>query len=1331
MKRKKPNKSLGLLFVMGLLLLGWKNTTEAAWEDNPYISLSPDGEAYTTQAGVKETEWYEYGTKVHTGVQPTISALQEGEHIYSYKMDGLVPVKTWVVTQQEGLCIHKKYPVENTFHGVNFGRRVCHGSYFSGWLPLCANCNEVVVVCFFYMSDEAAASMQYIDMSKAYYYKCPHCNNLEQALEHPSHTCKNVSKNRYFVCYDANQGTGYMGKSVHMYDNATLYEGREVTPQTTLSLNTFRRKGYIFAGWNTKADGSGEFFEEGETIYNLAKEEGAQVVLYAQWKECSSTLEIDPAGGVYRDRKEITKQTGLYGESFVVASEQLVAPVGYTVEFDTQGGKYVAPVQGTKEWKEWKKEGSFSGELQENTYVFPAQDGAVDRISAVYTECSVVLPLPDREGYSFGGWYLDKECTKRIGTAGDKFTPGKDVVLYAGWVELQLQSTANYSANSGRGAVDLIWKQKDSADKLYTIHQRKIEGEWGQVLSEQKNNTYYETAVEILFSGEEEIYTIPYTGIYHFKLYGAQGGNYKNYNGGRGGYAEADVFLEKGDRLHCIIGGQNGYGGGGSAVKYGVGGGATSVYSEKYGMLLVAGGGGGAWEYVHGLPGGSAQNVVEGKNGEIGESGGGGGYQGGKSGEALRHYHDSACMHVHVGTPDTPGGCYILPVACGNTEFAAREVDRFIYYGNIEEQNGEWVHVFCVRCGSYECNGHLHINYKYVCTKCGKEYDTQVNKCTGIGSYAPDCDGTLLCSYEEGEILEVRAAAGGSNYINKEYCINYLEKEGVRSGNGMLQITAEIIGVLEENEADGISAPDLAAPEKVSEESVSITGLSEKEVRVAFQKPKDNGTVYYHMVQSYDVKTNKLICSSNTTEDTIITGVAGYYYVIDGNAGTEVNKTHSYYAEVAETPFIMVEIKSNIQYLHVAAVDKAGNLGATSHIRIAAEEISYWPLITEKIVLRQWENVKKTSEQDTYFVKADGVTPFEIECEGLVCGNASSKYQITHMSICTWEENGIEGLFTVITPMQGSLEEGVTTYPMHLLRKKTEGMTNITDGGYTVTKRYNYGKNLLWIQQFVIPKEADGQILCLIPQAAVQTNNGFVYSDKVRDSANGIRIIADANGPQMEGLEQLEEMEYLDFSNGEKMQIHLRSRDDGSGLYQFYVEINNMDNNTIVRYDDTQLTGEIVFEVSGEDMVFNGEFQIMVYARDAVGNETVEGVRLQGVGLQAYVERILEPHDAMFKRGESGILHIQTTGYVERVEVSFPQDMLREGESGTFTYVYRVPRYIKTEKLQFMVPLTAADGTKTIQVKAYKNGTELEKQPQFISIHVKGSILDELRTRLR
>ncbi len=1332
MRRKRGIKWFGILLATGLLLGRQFIIVQAGIEENPYVTLSPDGNAYTVQAGEKTGEWYEYGTVVDTGVKATLRDLQRGEHLYDCEATGRIPIGKWFVSQKYGRCIHREYPEEETFHGVSFGRKICKELYFSGWLPLCANCNEVVEVCFFYMSDEAATSMKYIDATKAYYYKCPHCDNLEQGREQVAHICKNISKNRYYVRYDANEGNGYMAKSVHMYDNAEIYEGREVTPQTTLSLNTYHRRGYVFVGWNMLPDGSGEFYEDGAQIFNLTEAEGAEVTLYAQWRKCQSVLQIDLAGGLFQGEKQIVERKGMYGEQYEIPEEEITPPMGYKVTFDTLGGSNVAQIQGTRHLVEWRKEMPFCGELNGSTYTFSNQENIVDKVIAVYAEDAVILPAAEKAGYSFGGWYLDPERNKRVGAAGDEFIPGSDTILYAGWVELQLEAMDNYVSNGGKGAVDLCWTQKDTADKLYTVYQRREGEEWKQLIDKQGDTFVYETTMEFTYSGEEQIYSVPYTGMYKLSLYGAQGENYGAHQGGYGGGVEARVFLEQGDKVSFIIGGQKGFGGGGNAEEYGNGGGATVVKSAKLGELLIAGGGGGASEYTDGMPGGSAGGLHEAKEGESGACGGGGGYRGGQAGKVLLHIHEESCVHEHLGNPAELGGCYNIPVLCGETEFERKEIKRVFYYGNIEEVNGEWVHVFCVRCGSHDCPGHLDIFYGYTCQSCGKVFDKKIEACEEVLFYERDCRVTFLCGYKDNEIISLSAAYGGSNYINTEYCFNPQEYIGLQEGNGKLCISTEMVYLSGETQLNGVVANDYAPPIKIAEDTVILTGVREDEIRVSFEKPQDAGTTYYHKVESLDRKTHQGLCTSNETENLLISGVVGYYYIVDYSVNTKVDKQENYLADSSKNPFLLVEMEQDVQYLHIAPVDKAGNLGETLHLKLTRSNIYNWPLLTEKISIQESSNVKASLQEEAYYIKADGVTPFRLECMGYVYGNAGPQYQITHMSVIYSSQlSDRENIFSVITPMQEVLGEGVKTYSMQELYKKAEGEELLLDGGYTITKRYNYGKNLLWLQEFILPSEIDGQRLQLIPQVAVLGEQGFIYSDELRDRLNGVCIIADGKGPKIDGVEQLEEIQYMDLAAGENMRISLSAQDEGSGLAKFYVEIKNADNGILRLYEDTLLTGQVVFEVTGEDLAFAGEFQIMVVAEDAVGNRTVEGSNLLGVGLQAYVERMLEPHNAGFKRGESGILHIRTMGYVERVEILLPEMLVQEGEPGEIVYVYTLPEYMQTEKLEFVIPLKAPEGVSTIQVKAYKAGTELERKPQYLTIEVKGSILDELRTRLR
>ena len=59
---------------------------------SPYVSFSPDGQAWTTNAGVKNCEYTEYGTIVSTGITSSLRKLQPGEHYYKKACVEQIPV---------------------------------------------------------------------------------------------------------------------------------------------------------------------------------------------------------------------------------------------------------------------------------------------------------------------------------------------------------------------------------------------------------------------------------------------------------------------------------------------------------------------------------------------------------------------------------------------------------------------------------------------------------------------------------------------------------------------------------------------------------------------------------------------------------------------------------------------------------------------------------------------------------------------------------------------------------------------------------------------------------------------------------------------------------------------------------------------------------------------------------------------------------------------------------------------------------------------------------------------------------------------------------------
>ena len=83
------------------------------------------------------------------------------------------------------------------------------------------------------------------------------------------------------VTFDANGGTGTMNDlEVNTGSNQTL------------TLNTFTRTDYRFNGWNTKADGSGTSYSDGQTI--LVDDD---ITLYAQWTNTRGKVSFNSNGG--------------------------------------------------------------------------------------------------------------------------------------------------------------------------------------------------------------------------------------------------------------------------------------------------------------------------------------------------------------------------------------------------------------------------------------------------------------------------------------------------------------------------------------------------------------------------------------------------------------------------------------------------------------------------------------------------------------------------------------------------------------------------------------------------------------------------------------------------------------------------------------------------------------------------------------------------------------------------------------------------------------------------------------------------------------------------
>lgn len=669
--------------------------------DVPGVDFAPEGGAWTVIDPLptdndpdpeNASYWVTSGQEKTTGIALNILQPGVGQHAYHYerhKENTMTPIYKWVCSHKTAMCIHEEVYSgggdDYDYYGIPRTDNTCRKEYWSGWIPYCADCGQIAGYVFHYISPDKVSQIQYIDLAHDYYYKCPHCNELEQANLY-EHDCRAISYNQYIVKYkkNANGARGEMGESYHTYNNATMIDGNEVVPETRLRKNTFTWTGYEFDYWSTNPDGTGERFEDEQEIYNLTAEhydenlsdftgEGI-ITLYAQWKESISTLIVDADGGVYNDPDgvegitvdvtgtisgDITTYAEVpYGGRLALDEDKLTAPWGYKVSFDTHGGEEIEPIQKRKELAAWKTVGTLKGKFRNDMYYFMGPDGSVDTIKATYQQAKITLPDAENGDKELVGWYLDLSFTKYVGLPGDPYTPPSDVTLHAKWADgLILYSETDLAVpdNTYKGGVDLEWNSAIVTDRFYKVFQKKTDesaDDYKVVTSTGSVEDVLEVKKNISYSGTAGNYTIPHNGYYMFTGYGAQGANYSDgslsYTGGKGGSAQVKMYFDAGDIINYSVGGQNGYLNGGEGDPYGNGGGSTRVTYRKKdgstGTVLVAGGGGAACKAGNGGAGGAEINLVaSGGAGEDGVAGGGAGYVGGMAGAYEVHNCTDEC----------------------------------------------------------------------------------------------------------------------------------------------------------------------------------------------------------------------------------------------------------------------------------------------------------------------------------------------------------------------------------------------------------------------------------------------------------------------------------------------------------------------------------------------------------------------------------------------------------------------------------------------------------------------------------------------------------------
>ena len=277
--------------------------------------------------------------------------------------------------------------------------------------------------------------------------EAPTATLYAQWEEHP--------KYNYLVVYNANFG-----------DNETKFDEENVVSvyDTAYTIrtndNTFVRENYTFAGWNTKADGTGESYAYTDLI-GLTAEENA-VILYAQWIEnpkYNYTVTYNAGYGLVpatKDDAQNAIQTYLETYAINVDENTFVRDhydfVGWSTEKNGKveflAGDTITFTQGGSEelFAVWEEHNKYSytviyngngGALEDTAVSYGDSENVTGTYATTHT-ASVDENTFSREHYDFTGWN-----TKADGS-GDAYTAeqvlnltaeNNAVTLYAQWEE--------------------------------------------------------------------------------------------------------------------------------------------------------------------------------------------------------------------------------------------------------------------------------------------------------------------------------------------------------------------------------------------------------------------------------------------------------------------------------------------------------------------------------------------------------------------------------------------------------------------------------------------------------------------------------------------------------------------------------------------------------------------------------------------------------------------------------------------------------------------------------------------------------------------------------
>ena len=256
----------------------------------------------------------------------------------------------------------------------------------------------------------------------------------------------------------------------------------------TLSATKPTRNGYIFSGWNTKANGSGTAYAAG--VEYKHDQNGGTATLYAQWTAWKHTVHYNANGG---DQNSVpTDQTKTFDQAMILSDKKPTRHgynfVRWNTKADGTGTSY--EVKGNYNhdqnggtvtlyaiWTPWV-----------HTVHYDANGGDQnsvpnDQKKTYGQSMNVATKVPTRNEYKFLGWTTGKDGSGTFYNPGDAYyhdQNGQTVTLYAKWVQLYtVKYDGNQPAIKGVTVTGSVANQTQGQDESVNLRTNNFKNDSG------------------------------------------------------------------------------------------------------------------------------------------------------------------------------------------------------------------------------------------------------------------------------------------------------------------------------------------------------------------------------------------------------------------------------------------------------------------------------------------------------------------------------------------------------------------------------------------------------------------------------------------------------------------------------------------------------------------------------------------------------------------------------------------------------------------------------------------------------------------------------------